>query len=265
MGQVVVGKHIQVIRVNLAVLKVANHNLVVEERLAVGAMADVLTVGKPGALMPCACGHVKHPCLLGARERQHVKGMAILLIGKGNRIRDVAITLDSKLNRVGGDTLARIAVSPEYDALASGIRPQPEQRVVHLGDREGRRAANLVDCALDPRQRERCVACVVPNFNRLGAKQPHLAVVDKKRHQIVRHTFGAGKRQRVNLRAVKQLRRPESLRIRLLEHKIAIQKADRHRAWKVHVRDFGVRFSCRVVDKPFRVGRDKQLCAVIHH
>ena len=126
----VVRKHVQIKGVQVAVVVVAHDNLARHAHLAVGTVAAKQTVGKSRPLMPRPGGHIEHPSGVGRGENQDVEGVAFLLVGISHRVRDVAVALNGKLDGVGGNALAGVAVGPVHDATAAGVRPQPEQAVV---------------------------------------------------------------------------------------------------------------------------------------
>jgi hypothetical protein len=97
----IVGVHVKVKGVDVAVFKVANNNLVVERHLAVAAMPGKRAVNKAGPLVPGLGGGVVHPSGVGRGEDQHVKAVAILLISVRNGVRHVAVLLDLPLDRMG--------------------------------------------------------------------------------------------------------------------------------------------------------------------
>ena len=99
--------------------------------------------------MPCLGGNVIHPGGVGRGKDQHVETVAVLLVRVRNRVRQVGILLNLPLDSVGADALARVAVGPVDDALAAPVTPEPEQAVVHLGNRVGGSAAQLVERAGD--------------------------------------------------------------------------------------------------------------------
>ena len=189
--------------------------------------------------------------------------MTVLLVSVANRIRQVAILLNLPFDGVGRYTHARVAVSAVHNAPPTGISAQPKKAVVELCDRIGRDTTNLVKRTLDTLQRERHVARVVPNFDRVSAKQPSLTVVDDQRHQTVGRTLGAGKVQRVNGQTVKQTGYPDLLAVRLIKNKIAVQKTNSYRARKVWVGNLLKHVSGGVIDVAGAVGGNKQLRAVV--
>ena len=148
-------------------------------------MARKRPVNETGPFMPGLRRYVVNPGGVGRGERQHIEGVAFLLVGVGQRVADVAVLRDSVLNGVGGHPHARVAVGPVDDALATRIGAQPEQPVVEFGHRVGGYAADLVERALDAGQGEVGRARVVPDLGRVGAEHPHLAVVDNGGHNAV--------------------------------------------------------------------------------
>ena len=84
--------------------------------------------------MPSLGRYIVDPSGLGARKDQHVEGVAVLLIGVPDGVRQVAVLLDLPLNRMGRDALAGVAVSTVHDAPATGVRTQPKQPVVKFGN-----------------------------------------------------------------------------------------------------------------------------------
>ena len=187
--------------------------------------------------MPRLCSYIVDPRRVGGRERQHVEGVAVLLVGVGRGVSDVFVLLDLPLDRVRADAHARVAVGAVDDALAARVSAQPEQGVVKFGDRERRGTTDLVERPLDALERERGRAGIVPDLNRVGAKKPHFGVIHNRRNQAVRVAFGAGEVQRINRRAVQKLRDPHLLAVGFNEDEVAGQIRDGQRAGKVWVGD----------------------------
>ena len=260
---VVVGVHVEVESVDVAVLVVAHDGLVVEVHLAVRPVPREHAVGQPRPLVPCARDRVVDPRRVGGRERQDVELVAFLLVGVGHGVRDRAVALDGKLNRMGRDALAAVAVGLIDDAPPARVGTQPEQRVVQLGDRVDRSAAQLVERALDALEREVSRASVVPDLSRARAEQPRLAVIDVDRDQLVRRTLGAGEVQRVDAGAVQQARHPDLLAVWFVEDEVAVEVADRGCAGEVRVANRRERAGAHVVDVAVRVGSNKYLRAVV--
>ena len=145
-------------------------------------MTCELTVDQTGTLVPSLSRRVVHPSRVGAWKSQDVKAVAFLLIRVSQRVRNIAVLGDGVLDGVRRYALTGVAVGLVDDTLATGVCAQPKQTVVQLGDRKRGHTADLVKRALDALKREVCAAHVVPDFNRVSAKQPRLAVVDVDRH-----------------------------------------------------------------------------------
>ena len=261
----VVGVDVEVKGVDVAVLVVAHDHFAAKRHLAVAAVAGEVAVIPSSSLMPRLRGDVVDPGGVGLREDQHIERMAILLVGVANRVRQVAVLLDVPFDCVGRDALRLVAVGPVDHAAASGVGAQPENAVVHLGDRVGRRAAHLVKGALDALERKVGGAGVVPDFGRVGPKQPDLAVADQDREQAIGRTFSAGEVERVDLRAFQQARHPDLLAVWFVEHEVAVEVADRDRAGEIRVRNLREGVRAGVVDVAGAVGRDEQLRAIVGH
>ena len=127
--------------------------------------------------MPRLCSYIVDPRRVGGRERQHVEGVTVLLVGVGRGVSDVFVLLNLPLDRVRADAHARVAVGAVDDALAARVSAQPEEGVVELGDRERRSATDLVERALDALERERGRTGIVPDLDRVGAEKPHFGVI----------------------------------------------------------------------------------------
>ena len=84
-------------------------------------MARELAVFKPRPLMPCLGGYVIDPSGVGAREGQHIEGVAFLLIGVTDGVRDVPVLGDGVLNGVRGYAHPGVTVGAVDDALPPGV------------------------------------------------------------------------------------------------------------------------------------------------
>ena len=76
----VVSVYIQVKCVDVAVLEVANDDVAAKVALAIAAVAGEFTVVPASSLMPGLGRHVVNPCGVAAWKRQHIEGMAFLLV-----------------------------------------------------------------------------------------------------------------------------------------------------------------------------------------
>ena len=233
--------------------------------MVVATVSLEVAVTESCAFVPCAGRGVEHPSRIRVRKVQHVERVTVLLVGVPHSIRQVAVLLNGKLNRVGRYAHALVAVRSIDDALAASVSAKPKDAVIHLGDGVRRNAADLVVSALDTRQREIGLAAVVPNLNAVGAKEPRFAVVDNERHQAVGRTFGRGKVKRVNGRAIKQRGDPNALTVGFVENEIAVQISNRYRAGEVRVGDLRKRVRSGVVDVSVWIRGNKNLCAVVRH
>ena len=262
---VVVGVERQIVGVELAVLVVAYDGLVAKEHLHGRPLAGKSSVVEARPLMPRLCRDIVDPRRVSGRERQHVEGVAVLLVGVGRGVSDVGVLLDLPLNGVRADAHARVAVGAVDDALAARVSAQPEQGVVELGDRERRSATDLVERALDALERERGRTGIVPDLDRVGAEKPHFGVIHNRRNQAIRVAFGAGEVQRINRRAVQKLRDPHLLAVGFDEDEVSAQIRDGQRAGEVRVGDQPERQRAVVVDVAGATARDEELDAVVGH
>ena len=133
-------------------------------------MTDKLPIFPTRTFMPCLRGGIVNPSGVGAGEHQHIEAVTVLLVGVSNRIRQIFVLLDLPLDSVGGDALTGVAICAINHAATTSVRTQPEQAVVHFGNRVGCDAADFVERALNALQREVSVACVIPHLNRIGAE-----------------------------------------------------------------------------------------------
>ena len=186
-----------------------------------------------------------------------------MLIGVRHRVGHIQIVLDAPFDCVSGYALCVISRRPVNDALAARVSTQPKHCVVQLGYGVPRSATNFVERALDRGQREIRVACVVPDFGAVRTKHPTFAVVDHYADDAVRTAFGAGKIERVNLRAVKDLRHPNALAVWLVKYEIAVQIPDRRRAGEIRVHDLRECVCAFVVNESVRVARKEYLRPVV--
>ena len=251
--------------VELVVGVVAHHDFAKQVHLAVGPVPRERRRSPIRPLMPRAGSDVQHPSGVRRREVQDVESVAFLLVGERHRVRDVGVLLDLPLDGVRGHPLPGVAVGAVHDAVAACVRPQPEQRVVELGDRVCRSAPDLVERALDPRQGEVRRPLVVPDLDGVVAEQPDFAVIDNQRHHIVGQAFGTGKVQRIDLSAVQQRGDPKFLAVGFVEHEVPIQIPHGHGAGERGVKDLSEHARVVVVDVAVRVARHEKLRAVVGH
>ena len=101
--------------------------------------------------MPGLGGHIVNPCCVGAGKRQHIKGVAFLLVGVGQRVSQVTVLGNRVLNRMGRNPKRGVTVGLVDNTLTTGVCTEPEQGVIKFGDREGGYTANLIESALNGR------------------------------------------------------------------------------------------------------------------
>ena len=88
-------------------------------------------------------------------------------------------------------------------------------------------------------------------------------MIDDNTDDAVRRTFGAGKVQRIDLRAVEQAGDPKFLAIWLIKHKVAVKIADSHRAGEVRVSDLNERVGRLCIDERIWIADKHDLIAVV--
>ena len=84
-------------------------------------MAGEIAVVPARALMPRLRGRVVHPSGVGRRENQHVKRVAVLLVGIRQRVGNVRVLLDLPLNGVRRYALAFVAVGAVNNTAPAGV------------------------------------------------------------------------------------------------------------------------------------------------
>ena len=169
------------------------------------------------------------------------------------------------LDGVRRDALALVAVGLIDHAPATVVLAQPVNLVVHLGDAVAGRAAQLVERALNTHKREIRQPGVVPDFRRVFAKQPHLAVIHDHADDVVGVAFGADEVQRIDAGAVEEGRHPNALTVGLDEHEVAVQIVHDRRAGEIGVGDLREHARVQIVDVACRIGRNHDLRAVVGH
>ena len=215
--------------------------------------------------MPRLRCHIVDPCGVCGWKNQHVEAVAVLLVGVPNSVRQVAVLLDVPLDSVSRNALTRVAVGPVDHALTTGVFAQPKQAVVHLGNRVGGSAAQLVKRAGDAGEREVRVAAVVPDFDGVSAVDPQLPVVNDDANHAVWGAFSRRELQRVDLRTIKQRSHPDLLAVRLVKHEVAVQIAHSACTGKVWVGDLLKGVCIGVVNERGAVASNEQLNAVVNH